>query len=150
MKSNVRIPDDFEEGLGYLVHHLLFSFRQHIVQECARIGCAVTPEELAVLLLLRRKDGIRQTDLAVKLAKDRAVISRTLNSLDRKGYVKRLHDARDRRIVRAYLTAAGQRAGSKLKPVIKSLQQRALSNINQRDYDITRNILRQMIDNLLR
>jgi len=150
MKTNVRIPDEFEEGLGYLVHHLLFSFRQHIVQECARIGCPVTPEELAVLLLLRQKDGIRQTDLAASLAKDKAVISRTLNSLDRKGYVRRRHDALDRRIVRGYLTASGQRAGSKLKPVIKGLQQQALRNINQRDYDITRNVLRRMIDNLCR
>ena len=145
---SVRIPDHFEEGLGYLVHQLLFSFRQHLLHECAKCGCPVTPEEIAVLVLLQEQDGMRQTDLAEKLAKDKAVITRTLNSLDRKGYVERHHDSRDRRIVRACLTRAGRSLNRRLRPVIKDLLGEALQGISQSDYDRTRSVLRHIIENL--
>ena len=41
----MRLPERFEDGLGYLIHHLLYAFRQGFSRECARLGINVTLED---------------------------------------------------------------------------------------------------------
>lgn len=144
----VRLSEKFEDGLGYLVHHLLYAFRQGWSRECARTGYRVTPEEMAVMALLRHEDGLRQTELSAKLAKDKAVITRTLTRLDGEGLVERRHDPADRRVVRAFLTDDGRRALEALFPLLMDYLRRTLHDISQEDFDITCRVLRRIITNL--
>lgn len=144
----MRLPERFEDGLGYLIHHLLYAFRQGFSRECARLGINVTPEEMAVLVLLSECNGLSQTELADKLAKDKAVITRVLTKLNDKGLVSRRTDRKDRRIVRAYLSDAGRRAYDRLLPLLQDFLRGALHGISQRDFDTTRRVLRGIIDNL--
>lgn len=144
----VKIPDRFEDGLGYLIHHLLYAFRQGLAREYARVGIALAPEEMAVLMLLNGQDGLKQSELSEKLAKDKAVITRILNKLDASGFAVRHHDPDDRRVVRTYMTAKGRRAYRRLLPILTEFIRNALHGINQRDFDTTARVLRTIITNL--
>ena len=144
----VKISDRFEDGLGYLVHHLLYAFRQGLAREYARTGIALAPEEMAVLMLLNRQDGLKQSELSEKLAKDKAVITRILNKLDASGFAVREHDPDDRRVVRTYMTAKGRRAFQRLLPILTNFIHHALRGISQRDFDITSRVLQRIIANL--
>ena len=146
----IEVSEKFEDGLGYLVHHLLYAFRQGWSRECARTGYRITPEEMAVMALLRQEDGLRQTELSAKLAKDKAVITRTLTRLDQNGLVERRPDPDDRRVVRADLTDAGRRALTVLFPVLMDYIRHALDGVSQKDFDTTCRVLRHIIDNLRR
>lgn len=144
----VKLPDTFEDGLGYLLHHLLYAFRQGLAREYGRIGIDLAPEEMVVLMLLSRQDGLKQSQLSEKLAKDKAVITRILNKLDAAGFTAREHDPDDRRVVRAYITPKGQRAFRRLLPILTDFIHRALKGISQRDFDTTRDVLQRIISNL--
>lgn len=144
----VKIPETFEDGLGYLIHHLLYAFRQGLAREYARIGIALAPEEMAVLMLLNGQGGLKQSELSEKLAKDKAVITRILNKLDDGGFAVRQHDPHDRRVVRAYMTAKGRRTYRRLLPIMTDFIHNALRGISQRDFDTTSRVLRQIIANL--
>jgi DNA-binding MarR family transcriptional regulator len=144
----MRLPERFEDGLGYLIHHLLYAFRQGFSRECARLGINVTLEEMAVLVLLSECNGLSHTELADKLAKDKAVITRILAKLNGKGLVSRRTDRKDRRIVRAYLSENGRSAFDQLLPLLQNFLRRALQGVSQRDFDTTRRVLRGIIDNL--
>lgn len=145
---SVELPSRFEDGLGYLVHHLLYAFRQGFVRESARLGFRVTPEEMAVLVLLGQEDGLKQTDLSEKLAKDKAAVTRILNKLDRAGLVRRHQDRQDRRVVRAHLTESGRLALQQLFPMLMDYLRHALRGISQQDFDTTCAVLRRLIANL--
>ena len=144
----VKLPDTFEDGLGYLIHHLQYAFRQGLGREYARIGIALAPEEMAVLMLLNAQDGLKQSELSGKLAKDKAVITRILNKLDAGGFAVRQHDPDDRRVVRTYMTAKGRRAYRRLLPILTKFIHNALRGISQRDFDTTSRVLRQILANL--
>jgi len=146
--NEAAVSQRFEDSLGYLVGHLRYAFRQGIVRRCMEAGYAVTHEEFGVLALLRRDDGAMQTSLARTLAKDKAVVTRLLNGLVRKGLVTRRPDAADRRVVRAFLTADGARAIQCIHPVFLEYVAAALQGVSQQDYDTTRAVLRRISANL--
>ena len=145
---NVKLPDRFEDSLGYLVHHLLYAFRQGIVRRFAVAGFPVTHEELGVLVLLMRDDGLTQTHLAETLAKDKAVITRLLDGLVKKHWVERRPGVTDRRLVRAFLTPEGTHVARSVFPLLMDYVSEALNGVSQEELDITFTALRRIIGNL--
>lgn len=146
--NDAAVSQRFEDSLGYLVNHLMYAFRQGIVRKCGEAGFAITHEELGVLVLLRREDGATQTHFANTLAKDKAVITRLLNGLVRKGFVERRPDLVDRRIVRAFLTAGGTRAIQCIHPILMDYVATAIHGVAQDEFDTTCAVLHRIISNL--
>jgi len=146
--NNAAVSQRFEDSLGYLVNHLMYAFRQGIIRRCNEAGYAITHEELGVLVLLRREDGATQTHLAKTLAKDKAVITRLLNSLVKKNYVERRPDSADRRVVRAFLTASGTRAIQCIHPILMDYVAAAIHGVTQGEFDETCIVLRRILGNL--
>jgi len=146
---NVELPARFEDSFGYLVHHLLYSFRQGINRELERAGYNnVRHEELGVLVVLNESDGQTQSQLSETLAKDKAAITRLLNRLVKSGFVERRHDARDRRVVRAYLTRAGVQASRQVLPLLWAFIGKALDGVDQKAFEEACGVLKQMLANL--
>ena len=54
---------------------------------------------------LRRHPGISQAQLADKLDVEPITIARTIDRLEKSGWIERRADAKDRRVNRLYLTA---------------------------------------------
>jgi DNA-binding MarR family transcriptional regulator len=79
----------------------------------------LTPEQWAVLLGLREQEGLNQNQLGEKTFKDRHNITRILKQLDKRGYIEKLHDKKDKRAFHVYLSPAGRSLIKKLKPVGK-------------------------------
>jgi len=145
---NMSMPLRFEDGLGYLVHHLMYAFRQCLAEQCANSGYAITSDELAVLMITAQnqaESGLKQTEIAATLAKDKAVITRLVNSLSKKGLVVRAADQQDRRAVRVCLSPAGSQAVTHLQPQLEQLLRRIYADIDQQDFDTTRDVLARIL-----
>jgi len=145
------MPTRFEDGLGYLVHHLMYAFRQLLSDQCAQSGYAITSDELAVLMITAQgqgEAGLKQTDIAATLAKDKAVITRLVNSLLKKGLVLRQADQRDRRAVRVCLSADGANAVAHLRPQLEQLLRKVYGDIDQQEFDIARDVLARILNNV--
>ncbi|MFQ5581567.1 MAG: MarR family winged helix-turn-helix transcriptional regulator [Mariprofundaceae bacterium] len=145
---NVELPIRFEDSLGYLVHHLLYTFRQGINRKLEGAGYNVRHEELGVLIVLNQEDDQTQSQLSESLAKDKAVITRLLNRLVKDGLVERRHDAKDRRIVRARLTTAGKQTSQRLLPMLWDFISKALEGVDQKEFKDACGVLQQILANL--
>jgi len=156
---SVKTPTRFEDGLGYLVHHLMYAFRQTLACRCAEKGYDLTSDECGVLMLLMQREflqGKQQTDnqgqthgqMAQTLAKDKAALTRLVNSLHKQGLVSRDADDRDRRIIRVTLTDQGRQAGSHLRGIIEQLHQQVFSGIEQGEFDACRDVLGRVLANI--
>jgi len=144
----VTLPRRFEDSLGYLLHHLMYAFRQGLARRCAEQGYKVTHEEIMVLMLLKQDDGLTQTQIAEVLAKDKAVITRLLNRLVKMEYVERLPDKSDRRLVRAFLTKEGTGLAQRLFPMVLDYVSDALDKVDHQELDLTFCVLRRILGNL--
>ncbi len=153
---SIQLPTRFEDGLGYLIHHLMYAFRQLLSEQCAESGYAITADELAVLMITAqgqgenglKQNGLKQTEIAAVLAKDKAVITRRINSLLKQGLVVRTTDNKDRRAVRISLSADGAAAVAHLRPQLEQVFRRIYHDIDQQEFDIARDVLMRILHNV--
>ncbi len=69
----------------------------------------ITPEEFAVLDTVSCHKGFCQRDLAKLILRDRANTGRVLDSLEKKGFIKRSNDTKNNRLVRIVnITPSGE------------------------------------------
>lgn len=67
----------------------------------------ITREQFNILLVLSLSDGLYQTQIANILGKDRPNITRMIDILETKGFIRREKDETNRRILKVFLTKAG-------------------------------------------
>jgi len=134
MKPDVQTHKN--EGLGAimpLIGMMTSHVRSHVSRICKDAGYNLTPEEADTLMIIRHCDGLPQSQLANILGKDKAAITRLMNSLVKSGLVGRVQDEADRRIVRAQITEEGNHAFVQVWPELVKLSDRALTGISARD-----------------
>ena len=91
----------------------------------------ITKEQFSILILLTLKDGLYQTQIANLLGKDRPNITRMIDILEGKGFIRREKDANNRRILKVYITPKGLEKAETAKPLkekFSEVQYRGLSN----------------------
>ena len=146
-----RIPLRFDEGLGYYIHQLMYAMRQLLAAQCSTSGFSITAEELAVLMIVSQcedRDGMTQKQIAETLAKDKAVMTRLLNSLEKHGLIRRAADESDRRVMRISLSSRGDEAVAALKPQLIALLQQVYDGISEDEFLQTRSVLQRLLGNI--
>ena len=83
-----------------------------------------------VLTHLFRGDGVTQTELAETLEIEKPTLGRLLDRLEAKGWVRREHDASDRRVWRVHLTDEVEPALRTMRAIAKELRRDALTGIS--------------------
>jgi len=82
------------------------------------VGCEdITREQLGIILILSLSDGLYQTQIANILGKDRPNITRMIDVLESKGFIRREKDNTNRRILKVFLTDKGQKYVDLAKPI---------------------------------
>ena len=71
--------------------------------------CNLTVRQLALILLMRDAPKLFLKDIAIRLQVARPVISRSWDTLGTLGFIKRVRDEDDRRMVSAVLTDKGKK-----------------------------------------
>jgi len=141
----------FDEGMGRIMPLIGFMsshIRYHICRICRDAGYELTPEEAGTLMIIRHFDGLPQSRLAAILGKDKAAVTRLMNSLVKSGLVGREQDEQDRRVVRAQITEEGERAFVHVWPALGELSDQALKGISEPELEQMREILSRINDNL--
>ena len=119
-----------------LMGHLMCYVRQQTSQAYAELDYDITPEAADALMIIQHFDGLPQKKLADILGKDKASITRLLNSLVKCQLVERIQDLEDRRIIRAHITEEGKAVFQKILPKLHALSDLALTDINEHDFNI--------------
>src|SRR5688572_33008771 len=107
------IREDLSRNFGYLVNDVARLMRTVYDRRVRALG--LTRSQWWVLNFLFRHPGATQTELAAILEIERPTLGRLLDRLEKKGWVRREHDAHDRRAWRVHLTEAAQPAMRKLR-----------------------------------
>lgn len=103
----------------------------------------LTFEQGVILFIIEEDSQVCITQIATKLNKNKATISREVNSLVKKGFCIK-NQPNNRRDISLLLTENGQKALSFMKSAIKQIDQEILKSCTQQEIDIFFNILTRM------
>ena len=105
--------EDLSRNFGFLISDVARLMRKNFDSRVKEIG--LTRSQWWLLNHLFRADGITQAELAETLEIERSSTGKLLDSLELKGWIKRVVDKNDRRSKRVFLT-------KEVEPIIKNMR----------------------------
>lgn len=102
-----------------------------------------------VLALLRRSDGLTQTEIADTFDMQRAPLGKLVDRLEEAGFVTRRADPRDRRVKRVFMTSKSEAISSEMAALGPELFGFALDGISRARLEDTTRLLMRMKSNLM-
>ena len=121
------LREDLSRNFGFLLNDVARLLRTAYDRRIRKLG--LTRAQWWVLTHLYRSDGVSQTELAEILEIEKPTLGRLLDRLEAKGWVRREHDARDRRVWRVHLTTEVEPALRTMRKIAAELRRDALTGI---------------------
>ena len=137
-----------DKSLGFLLYRSHIQVSAALRQAFQDAGYDITPEQWAVLLRLWEQEGLNQSQLGEKTSKDRHNITRILKQLDKRGYIEKLHDEKDKRAFNIYLSPSGRSLLKELNPVVLKHRDRMCKGFSKDDLLKIRDYLGHIVNNL--
>jgi MarR family transcriptional regulator, organic hydroperoxide resistance regulator len=94
-----------------------------------------------MLTVLGRRDGLSQGEFAQEYEMDPSRVTRTAQSLEADGLIRRERDAEDNRVMRMYLTEEGSEVLDKLPEINEGLRRRVHSVLGEEEFEELRRML---------
>lgn len=108
----------------------------------------ITREQFGILLLLTLGDGLYQTQIANILGKDRPNITRMIDILETRGFIRREKDENNRRILKVYLTQKGYEKADCVKPLKKRMDDTQYKDMSEEEILTLVKLLRRVRNNI--
>ncbi len=137
-----------DNSQGYIIHRLVVQMSLGLQHAFQAKGFNVTPEQWGVLNRLWENEGMHQSALAQRAAKDRHNITRILNLLEKNGFIFRTPDDEDKRRLNVYLTEEGKALKQKLIPIVIGFLQKCFEGLTQEEVQDLRRIHEHILKNL--
>jgi DNA-binding MarR family transcriptional regulator len=134
------LREDLARNYGFLLHDVARLLRQAYDRRVRGLG--LTRSQWWVLNQLFRNPGVNQSELADILEIRKPTLGRLLDRMEAKGWVRREHDATDRRAWRVHLTDAIEPAMRELRAAAAQLRRDALAGLSATERE-------QFVDTLL-
>ena len=122
------LREDLSRNFGFLLNDVARLLRTAYDRRIRKLG--LTRAQWWVLTHLYRSNGVSQTGLAETLEIEKPTLGRLLDRLEAKGWVRREHDARDRRVWRVHLTEEVEPALRTMRTIAAELRRDALAGIS--------------------
>jgi DNA-binding MarR family transcriptional regulator len=108
----------------------------------------LTIEQWSVLYHLWKEDGKSQQDLCNATFRDKPSITRLVDNLEKLNLVKRVADAKDRRINKVYLTKTAQKLQEDTMGMAEQTLNEALEGVPAEHINLCKEVLQKVYDNL--
>jgi DNA-binding MarR family transcriptional regulator len=136
------------DSVGFVVREVWRLFARCLQPRIAREGVSIGM--WFVLRMLWDEDGMTQRELGERVGINGPTMVTALNSMERAGLVKRVHNQADRRKINVFLTARGRNLKSKLWPMAAEVLDLGLSGLNRSQVQTLNKMLAQVRQNLER
>lgn len=140
---------NLKNSLGYLTNKVHSLLKIILNREFKQAGFNLTTEHWAVLFIILTNPESTQSFISEKSLRDKTNVTRIIDSLEKQNLVTRNPDKRDRRAHLISITEEGKETIQKLIPIVVEVNKFAEQNINEQDLEITKNVLTQILTNII-
>ncbi len=138
-----------ESNFGYLIGRSHFLLVSLLNRNFHQAGLDLTKDQFLVLKLLWSvKEAVNQQFISEQIGKDKYNITKLIDGLEKRGFVKRVADQKDRRMKYIHLTDEGWKIQPTVESVVEASFETLLSGIHDADLEVTAKVLTAFIDNL--
>jgi MarR family transcriptional regulator for hemolysin len=106
---------NMDQSLGFVLNRTAFASKNSFNRLIKSYG--ISPEQWSVIFRIVESDGISQKALAESTYRDQGNLTRMLDKLIEKGYVRREADTDDRRAIKLYATDRSVEMAEKIIPL---------------------------------
>ena len=126
----LEIELSYYEMPGHLIRRLSQQSNQVFQDEMKRIGADVTSVQFASMQAIELHGEMEQSQIAQSIHYDKATIGGVIDRLEKRGWVERKANPKDRRAKLVTLTREGRKALEEITPVVNALQDQVVANLN--------------------
>ena len=120
---------DLEESIGFKINQTANKINNKFIKLLQNYNIA--PEQRAALEIIKYEKNVNQTKIANILAKDKTTISRTLASLEKKGFI--LKKQINKRTNLIELTPQGEKILEESVIIVKEFRKKVSSNLDENE-----------------
>lgn len=146
MKKTETIPR-LESVLFYVMEKTIKSYRQFAQRNLNTLNQDLTIDQWLVLKTLYDNPKLTQREIAGRVFKDHASITRMIDLLVNKGFLERSLNPNDRRRYALELTPMGKMAQQESIPIIMENRATALKGLTTEEVETLRHLLQRITDN---
>lgn len=140
------VKPKLDDSLDFKLVRVVNKLRCQIGRQLKHLD--VTSEQWVVLARLWEQDGLNQKELAEKILKDQANMTRILDKVVKKGWVQRLDALDDRRAYHLYLTTEGKRVVETTYPLVGQMKEKLANRLTDQEIKTLMSLLDKMSQNL--
>lgn len=137
---------EFRE-IGSYIDRTYKVVRQDLINRFKKQGLDITPEQWVILSKLYRAKGLYQTDLANQSFRDKPTVSRIIDLLVKKEYVKRIPDEVDRRKFLITITPLGKEVVEKAQAAVDASRKLGWTDLTENEYETLISTLDKIFSN---
>lgn len=135
-----------DDSLGFMIYLADLKMRNLLQRKIKEYD--ITAEQWALLNRLCAQDGFNQRELAQKSFKDQASLTRILDRMEKKGYIRREASPNDRRAFLIFITKEGRQKRDELIPFDREVLTQAESIFSQEEIKQFKYLLRKLVGSL--
>lgn len=131
----------------YSLEQAIKEYRKISQKNISKIVTDITVDQCLVLIILNKNSDYSQKEIANLIFKDNASITRIIELMVKKDYLKREINEFDRRKFNLKITEKGQNTIELLSPVIAHNRETALNGLTNNEIEFLDKILNKIISN---
>ena len=140
--------ENLADILFYTIDRSIKSYRQYAQKQLKDAGFEITIDQWLVLKSIHEDNSIAQQQIAEKVFKDVASITRIIEILVQKNYLSRSFHSGDRRRFELKLTVEGTGLLKKMQPYIEKNRNTAINGIETSEILKLQETLKKIINNV--
>lgn len=118
------------QSIEYMIYHITCLWRRLINYRIKHLGVSGT--EKRILFHVARNPGMSQVHIANYLELEPQNLMRSLDKLEKMGWIKRCSDVKDRRVKCIYITENAEAIITKISDITSHIKQEILSGITDK------------------
>jgi len=133
---------ELQNLIGYLVHRTDVKMTNYFTKQLKPYD--ITPEQWSIISVLNDQNGLTQKELAEAIDRDQTTVVRMIHSMEKKEFVKKVFNDKDKRSHYLFLTEKGERIKNKLIPVVNDAHRFVTTNLDEQELKQLKLILNKL------
>ncbi|MBX3163159.1 MAG: MarR family transcriptional regulator [Bacteroidetes bacterium] len=136
-----------DKVIFYHIEKAIKSYRQYAQTQIKQAGLNITIDQWLVLKTIQDEPDIQFQELAVKVFKDKASITRIIALLEKSKYLAKSSHSQDGRRLFLKITKTGEKAMEQVSNIVLKNREHALRGISEKDIAGTTTTLKHIAKN---
>ncbi|MEM6722579.1 MAG: MarR family transcriptional regulator [Bacteroidota bacterium] len=146
--DNKQLIQKRDGSIGYYMGRTHRTMENRINKMFQEAGINLYMEHWIVLMNLWIEDGLSQQEVAERIFKDKASVTRVLSSMEQKNLLIRVPDQKDKRIKRIHLTHLGRNLKETTMPLMDGNMEYALDGISEEEIQTCIKVMDKIFQNI--